>query len=462
MQLLSSLKTLVQRHLNPVLILPPSPKMDDAATALATDEKGLLSPSFLSSSLNSGTCRLCYQTAPVTSLLRPCRCTSPSPFVHRSCLDDWRAFNLDGHSFSHCSQCHSAYRFVPVQDSDEAALERSLQWQSHTSQFLTWLAVVGLSALLFLAIFINACDLSNHIPPSFPSLSPLMAYFIVALLLLLFLANVWGVVAFSYGLHLPMTHRSNYHSTPADYAFVQRPHHCFCFHPDLFCYSCYGLYYEYAMISWRGASRWVDGALVVLMVAATWLVGLFFGCVVGVWVLYRTGGRYIERLRLQQLTRKFVVRDLWEATNDDAEKAKLEGDAGEETIPTLAPARLSDFVDGAPQGTGAVGGQGEEAAASGSRGLMQSRGSSMSGEGDGSIEQWQWRVVVEDEKGEREEVEEQEVEEEEDAESGDLNEWLGERDEEVHTSLSDWLGGDAAVENGDIGEVEARHERAIV
>ena len=436
--------------------------MEEDSVTLRNDEKVLLSPS--ASSLTSGTCRLCNQTSPVTSLLRPCPCTSPSPFVHRACLDSWRAFNLDGRSFSHCSTCGFAYRFSPVQDSSTAMLDRSLQWQSHTSKFLSWMAIAGLSSLLFLAIFVNACDLSNHIPPSFPSLSPLMAYLIVALLLLLLLLNLWGILAFSYGLHLPITYRANYHTHPADYAITQRLHFVFCFHPDLFCYAPYGLQFEYTMIS-STHQPWADAALLVLMVAATWLVGLFFGCLVGVYVLYRTGGRYIEKLRLQELTKKYVVRDVWEGGDEEVDKGKVEeevvGDG--ELIPALPSARLSAFVDG----MGGLGGAGVEGVRE-EGGEVRGNGEGGEGgvDGDESIGQWHWRVVVEDEKGEREEVEleeqEEEVREEEAAESGHLRDWLDEDDEEEHASLSEWLGGDGSVEEDDDSELESRHERAIV
>ena len=199
--------------------------MDDVVSP-PTDSILLLPPTSPSSSV-TGTCRLCSKSSPVSSLIRPCTCTAPTPFVHPACLDSWRAFNLDGQSFSHCYQCHSSYSFAPVIDSDEAALERALSWQSHTSLFVTWLAIALLASVLFLAIFINALDLQSHIPPSFPSLSAPMAYLVVAILVLLGLLTLWGVVAFSYGLHLPMAYRSNYHETPAEYAYEPNRHHFF-------------------------------------------------------------------------------------------------------------------------------------------------------------------------------------------------------------------------------------------
>ena len=436
---------------------------------------------------NLGVCRLCNKTSELSSLLVPCLCTSVSPYTHRVCLDSWRAFNLDGHSFLHCHQCQTPYRFRPVHDSDDAAAERMRRWQAHSSVFISTVCVVFLSALLFLTVFVNACDLSNSLPPHFPSLSPLLCYLLVGFLLLVGLLTVSGIVAYSYGLHLPVQYRANWRLTPADYAFEPNRHHfLFCFHPDLFCYSCYGLQYEYAMLSNHSrGSEFADLCLLVSMVLATWLVGLFFGSAVALYVLYRTGRRYIDMLRLRQLTAKYVVVDIREEGGEAAlssgeaadvslktvEAVGKEAEAGrlvkfsraDEKIDAMATQQLAVFVgdDAAsekpPQQNG---GDGSAAVVSSAAG--GSDGSSDGGkEDEAGLDKWRWEEAVSDED-----------DDDEDAKGAGLGEWMDEREDEgaQQEPLRDWVGSsesaEAAVEA--VGETmpeerkeEPEHERAI-
>ena len=286
-------------------------------SAASDDSTLLVSPT--SSSKQTATCRFCGGSAQADDLLVPCACVHPSPFVHRACLDNWRAYNLDGHSFLHCNSCLTAYRFLPYVDSPERTLERRLMWQSRTSLFLSVVAIVFLAAVLFLAIFINACDINSAIPPHFPSVSSLMCYFLLALLVLLILLNVMGIVAYTYGLHLPVTQRDNWmqHGGRDYFHPTHRQDFAFVCHPDLFCYSVYGLQREYALLSPALDSPAADALLLVGIVAVTWLLGLFMGFVVTAYVTWRTGGRYIEKLRLDSCLDKYKVADYREAMMEE-------------------------------------------------------------------------------------------------------------------------------------------------
>ena len=287
------------------------------ASATSDDSVLLVSPS--SHNKQTAACRFCGSSSQLDDLLVPCACVHPSPFVHRACLDNWRAFNLDGHSFLHCNACHTAYHFLPYTDTPEKALERSLRWQSRTSLFLSVVAIVFLASVLFLAIFINACDINSTIPPHFPSVSSLMCYFLLALLVMLFVVNLLGIVAYTYGLHLPITQRDNYlqHGGRDYFHPTHRQDFAFVCHPDLFCFSPIGLQREYALLSPPLHSPVLDGLLLVGIVAVTWLLGLFMGFVVTAYVSWRTGGRYIEKLRLEGMSDKYKVADYRETMMEE-------------------------------------------------------------------------------------------------------------------------------------------------
>jgi len=426
----------------------------------ASDDSTLLvSPS--SHTKQSATCRFCGGSALADDLLVPCACVHPSPFVHRACLDNWRSFNLDGHSFLHCNACHTAYRFLPYDDTAEKAFERNLRWQSRTSLFLTVVAIVFLASVLFLAIFINACDINSAIPPHFPSVSSLMCYFLLALLVLLLLLNIVGVVAYSYGLHLPITQRDNWtHRGGRDYFHpTHRQDFAFVCHPDLFCYSPYGLQQEYAALSPPLYSPAIDALLLVGIVAVTWLLGLFMGFVVTAFVCWRTGGRYIEKLRLEGMLDKYRVADYREAMTDEergqhtdsAVKVSWSGGDGkqsprteeefritvdsadaDEVMGVLATQQLSAFVADSQQSTDE---SKEQSSAIGGTVAVEDVDVELESEmeeleGSDDLSKWKW------EEAKSEQDEQDELHDDSSVEEEDLSDWVTDE----RASLDEWLG----------------------
>ena len=72
-------------------------------------------------------CRICLEGSDHTSelhaerLISPCSCRGTQGWVHRGCLDQWRATRED-RAFSHCTECHFAYAYVPHTAGEERAL----------------------------------------------------------------------------------------------------------------------------------------------------------------------------------------------------------------------------------------------------------------------------------------------------------------------------------------------------
>ncbi|XP_074380414.1 uncharacterized protein LOC141721393 isoform X1 [Apium graveolens] len=53
-------------------------------------------------------CRICLDTQG-GDFIAPCKCKGTSKYVHRDCLDHWRAVK-EGFAFAHCTTCKSPYR----------------------------------------------------------------------------------------------------------------------------------------------------------------------------------------------------------------------------------------------------------------------------------------------------------------------------------------------------------------
>ncbi|KAG2716536.1 hypothetical protein I3760_03G131300 [Carya illinoinensis] len=52
-------------------------------------------------------CRICLETDG-RDFIAPCKCKGTSKYVHRECLDHWRAVR-EGFAFSHCTTCKAPY-----------------------------------------------------------------------------------------------------------------------------------------------------------------------------------------------------------------------------------------------------------------------------------------------------------------------------------------------------------------
>lgn len=62
--------------------------------------------------VDSPQCRICYEGEIESGedLISPCNCTGSVRHVHTSCLNRWRALNIDNHNRDVCSLCNGSYR----------------------------------------------------------------------------------------------------------------------------------------------------------------------------------------------------------------------------------------------------------------------------------------------------------------------------------------------------------------
>ena len=73
-------------------------------------------------------CRFCLECDedPSDPLIAPCRCKGTSKWVHRSCLNQWRASNTRPTAFTHCTECQFEYHLEvqALHDDSDAARRR--------------------------------------------------------------------------------------------------------------------------------------------------------------------------------------------------------------------------------------------------------------------------------------------------------------------------------------------------
>eukprot|EP01087_Luapelamoeba_hula_P023266 TRINITY_DN851_c1_g1_i1.p1 TRINITY_DN851_c1_g1~~TRINITY_DN851_c1_g1_i1.p1 ORF type:complete len:362 (-),score=15.86 TRINITY_DN851_c1_g1_i1:34-1119(-) len=91
-------------------------------------------------------CRNCHEPGG-DDLIAPCPCTGSVKWVHRSCLDEWRAVSPNPLSFDHCDICRTPYEMEFVGEK-EAGCPRLLFAFLLTRDFLIFALIVNAVATL--------------------------------------------------------------------------------------------------------------------------------------------------------------------------------------------------------------------------------------------------------------------------------------------------------------------------
>ena len=92
-------------------------------------------------------CRICLGTDEPEHMIAPCSCRGSSKWVHRFCLDEWRAQERVALAFTHCSVCRFAYEFETEASSAEQS-RRNVQFGLLVTRdiFLFFLCLQGFIA----------------------------------------------------------------------------------------------------------------------------------------------------------------------------------------------------------------------------------------------------------------------------------------------------------------------------
>lgn len=142
--------------------------------------------------MESRECRICLDAGNTRNLIAPCLCSGTSKWVHRKCLDRWRAESTA--AFYSCSSCRFAYRIEQVPHSGLVSL-CCLYWLLVVRDVLLLLAGITAVAVGFgFVVFKFDADGKPRIRDAlFPMhVSDIVAYYVVGWIIMLI---VGGIVA---------------------------------------------------------------------------------------------------------------------------------------------------------------------------------------------------------------------------------------------------------------------------
>lgn len=99
-------------------------------------------------------CRICLDVGG-NDLIAPCQCRGTQKFVHRGCLDHWRAVK-EGFAFAHCTECRALFRLRANVPADRWWLRLKFQLlvlRDHAAIFIVVQMVVASFSLLVYSLY---------------------------------------------------------------------------------------------------------------------------------------------------------------------------------------------------------------------------------------------------------------------------------------------------------------------
>mmetsp|Transcript_50342 Transcript_50342/g.98669 ORF Transcript_50342/g.98669 Transcript_50342/m.98669 type:complete len:305 (+) Transcript_50342:26-940(+) len=115
-------------------------------------------------------CRICLDEG-MEGMIAPCRCKSDRKFVHRACLDNWRATKTGagGRSFTHCEVCQFEY-VVEVHDDEQLAKSRKRKFHALVARDSALVFLMLQLIIVALGALVHAMDTHSTLRNMFPEL----------------------------------------------------------------------------------------------------------------------------------------------------------------------------------------------------------------------------------------------------------------------------------------------------
>ena len=179
----------------PMLLPPTSPPSPLTPSSTAPS-----SPSPSPDDFDLPTCRICFETG--GDLIVPCLCSGSSLYIHRPCLDDWRAVNMGKKPFSECGTCHFPYQYEPPPLPPSDLTQATLRYRLLVIRDIA-IALIAITLILTLIAYIIAqldTQAGGFIARLIPSIPPALIFFLAALLLSLACLGLFGLTAKACGL----------------------------------------------------------------------------------------------------------------------------------------------------------------------------------------------------------------------------------------------------------------------
>uniref|UniRef100_A0A164TZJ0 RING-CH-type domain-containing protein n=1 Tax=Daucus carota subsp. sativus TaxID=79200 RepID=A0A164TZJ0_DAUCS len=237
-------------------------------------------------------CRICLESQG-EDLIAPCKCKGTSKYVHRDCLDHWRAVK-EGFAFAHCTTCKSPYRLRLNVLADRKW--RTLKFRFFVTRDILFIFLsvqLVISSLAYLVYVVDGYQ-KFWLRLEWGSESAASFYYTCGALLFFALVGLSGclitwICAESVNCHLPGPLCTGTESGCTT-----------CFESECDCASGGG--------GESGLPLVLTMALIVLVVFA--VIGIFYSVLVATMVAQRIWQRHYHILAKMSLTKEYIVEDV--------------------------------------------------------------------------------------------------------------------------------------------------------
>jgi hypothetical protein len=105
-------------------------------------------------------CRICYGDEH-NDFIVPCSCKGTMKFVHRQCLDTWRATNIAPQAFTHCPQCKFKYELYDINYDPKLEMMRKFKFVFYMMRDMFMFFIANVLIVGILAFLIKEIDINN-------------------------------------------------------------------------------------------------------------------------------------------------------------------------------------------------------------------------------------------------------------------------------------------------------------
>lgn len=149
-------------------------------------------------------CRICFETEPAVDLFSPCGCTGSTQWVHRQCLDRWRA--VANPACNACEVCNVEYKYNRQYSTADTlriirTLERLQQHLQLRRTYLWFLAnhiVTFVSSVFLLHLVGKSVENAGNVlsPLKIWNIDTYMSAYVLSADIFCLLASVWSAIVF--------------------------------------------------------------------------------------------------------------------------------------------------------------------------------------------------------------------------------------------------------------------------
>ena len=282
-------------------------------------------------------CRICLEPDGRRNLIAPCACSGTQKYVHRACLNRWRATRED-RAFSKCTECLTTYKMISANMSETEQIQKNRKIKFYlyfTRDVLVCLlfiqAIIVLSSVIIFKLdtkeyLITRCRFLSH-PVLFYYLVGLVCFFaFLGIVYLLFqicdkdLAYSCDTCCCPCGRHHNNScgYCGNYYIIPGGNYHGHSNGCCCCVAPDCSGAPCNCHCPSNCDCNCGGGNDGGGVVVVILLVVLAIFVaiGIFVFVAAGMYYLNQVGQRHAHILHKKGLTEEFIVADLASDASD--------------------------------------------------------------------------------------------------------------------------------------------------